>query len=557
MSNRPPLRAAIADPSFTPAAKEGEAVLALLIDADEADEKVREHAERALARMGASGAALVQTHLAAVETQPEARAAMLRVLGRVAQRRDVGTETQASVLQSLLGGLDDVDPRGQRAAAQALGKLGESEPVETALLAKLGGAAPPLRRTLVEALGKVGGARALEALRAIDAGTEKDASQSKVLADALTKLLRVPAREGSVASVTPIDLRARLPRDTEVVFHCRGGLEALVEDELNQRFRGERTRIARVGAVMLVTDRPLAELQEVRTPLYFGFPLPAPEVEKSGESSAAVVSAMTHERTRALLAAITRGPVRYRLEWAAAGHQRGATYECAREIGRISPMLVNDPRGSDWEAVVAIGRGRTFVELWPRGLDDPRTRWRRGDVAGASHPTIAAALVRIAGIDGRDVVWDPFVGSGLELVERGLAGDVRALYGSDLDEKALEVAHRNLKSAGVRAQLFVGDARRARPELAPTVIITNPPFGKRVRIDDDVGELLDGFVAHAAALLPVGGSLVWISPRADRSVAKAEACGLTVDLRMPVDMGGFTAEAQRFLKKSSGDGRKA
>jgi hypothetical protein len=109
------------------------------------------------------------------------------------------------------------------------------------------------------------------------------------------------------------------------------------------------------------------------------------------------------------------------------------------------------------------------------------------------------------------VVWDPFTGSGLELVERGLLGPYARLIGSDLDPKALATAAANLKSAGLeRFELHAADATTFKPE-GVTLIVSNPPMGRRVQ-RGDVAPLLGDFLASAGGLLQPGGRLVWISP---------------------------------------------
>jgi tRNA G10 N-methylase Trm11 len=79
-----------------------------------------------------------------------------------------------------------------------------------------------------------------------------------------------------------------------------------------------------------------------------------------------------------------------------------------------------------------------------------------------------------------------------------------------------------------------------------TLIISNPPMGRRVSRDGNLAPLLDAFLAHAASSLVVGGRLVWLSPFAERSAATARRLGLKVTRYEPVDLGGFPAELQRF-----------
>jgi 23S rRNA G2445 N2-methylase RlmL len=193
------------------------------------------------------------------------------------------------------------------------------------------------------------------------------------------------------------------------------------------------------------------------------------------------------------------------------------------------------------------------IELIP-SVVDPRFTYRTGDVPAASHPTIAAALVRAAGPRGDDVVWDPFAGSGTELCERAMQGPYLTLTGTDLDAGALAVAKANLEAAGAHdVTLIQGEATRINPPgAAPTLIVTNPPLGRRVQRGAGLGPLLDRFIVHAAAVLAPGGRMAWISPFAERTKACAEENGLTVGRVQEVDMGGFPGELQVFRKAKAG-----
>jgi 23S rRNA G2445 N2-methylase RlmL len=183
------------------------------------------------------------------------------------------------------------------------------------------------------------------------------------------------------------------------------------------------------------------------------------------------------------------------------------------------------------------------IELVPR-FPDPRFTYRQADVPAASHPTIAAALARVAGVRPDDVVWDPFVGSALELIERARLGPYAALHGTDIDEGALEAARANLARAGIEAvQLVHADSTAKRPRDV-TLVLTNPPMGRRVA-RGELAPLMDRFVVSAREALVRGGRLVWLSPMPDRTRARLEAEGFTVDLARAVDMGGFSAELQR------------
>jgi 23S rRNA G2445 N2-methylase RlmL len=287
-----------------------------------------------------------------------------------------------------------------------------------------------------------------------------------------------------------------------------------------------------------------SDLFAARTWMTFGFPL-GPVPASPDDPARAIVTSITSAEAQAILRRFTKGPLRYRISFAGGGKRRSVVWRIAVEAqGRVAD-LVNDPAGSAWEAVVHENGALVQVELVPRSAD-ARFAYRVGDVPAASHPTIAAALIRAAGPNPAEVAWDPFAGSGTELCERALAGSYLSLVGSDHDARVLEVARANLEACGARAvTLLEGDATRlVPPGAAPTLIVTNPPLGRRVQRSAALGPLLDRFIAHAARVLAPGGRVAWISPFPERTRESAERAGLRMARALDVDMGGFTAELQ-------------
>jgi tRNA G10 N-methylase Trm11 len=189
------------------------------------------------------------------------------------------------------------------------------------------------------------------------------------------------------------------------------------------------------------------------------------------------------------------------------------------------------------------------IELVPRGFVDERFSYRGATVAASSHPTIAAALARLVPPRPDDVVWDPFVGAGAELVERARLGPYQALIGTDLERAAIDAARANLTAAGIAdATLVVADATTYAPK-GVTLIVTNPPMGRRVQRGAH-GELLERFVDHAARILVPGGALVWAAPDPQKLHARAESAGLVLEHAFTVDMGGFPAEMSVHRKRA-------
>jgi 23S rRNA G2445 N2-methylase RlmL len=553
------LDAALGDPGFTPRASDVPALLDRIASAADGADSAR----RALVRLGVEGVRMTMDR-APSETPPR-RARLVEAVARAA-----ASIQDDLVVRFLCDHLTDAEPRARRFAAIGLGKIRpSSNDVESVAIARELGAAlaieidPSVRRALVAALGRIGGEGALEELdRVSTSGQEREHEKALLVAG------RSIARELPSA----FDPSAPIEPTTSVVLRCRAGLEAILARELEDEPGLVAPKDAWGPRVEGKVKGGLASLLRARTWHSFGFALPA-EAAKDGLEEA-LVRALTSRGAIDLLKSHTRGPVRYRIAWAGGGKRRAVIWNAAARIARACPDLVNDPTESAWEAVVyedraardhrarALGAkrdparppiedaGRVRVELVPR-FEDPRFAYRRGDVPAASHPTIAAALVRIAGVRPDDVVWDPFTGSGTELCERGLAGPYRELIGSDRDANALEVAKANLEAALSgdlnRVRLAQGDALTFAP-TAPTLIITNPPMGRRVLRGADLGATLERFVVRAASLLTRGGRLVWISPLPDRTARAAERARLVATLRRDLDMGGFTAEIQAFSK---------
>jgi tRNA G10 N-methylase Trm11 len=181
--------------------------------------------------------------------------------------------------------------------------------------------------------------------------------------------------------------------------------------------------------------------------------------------------------------------------------------------------MLNDARHVTWTVdLYPDGRGGS-VELRPNLTPDPRFFYRLQDVPAASHPHLAACMARLAGKMEPEIVWDPFCGSGLELIERALLGGVERIFGTDSAAAAIAIARRNFAAAKLDllpAEFLCCDFREftARAGLRPgdvSLIITNPPLGMRVPVHDLRGLIQDLFQAAATVLRP-GGRLVFANP---------------------------------------------
>ena len=191
------------------------------------------------------------------------------------------------------------------------------------------------------------------------------------------------------------------------------------------------------------------------------------------------------------------------------------------------------------------------VELRPKLTPDPRFTYREDDIRAASHPPLAACMARLSGRVNNEIVWDPFCGSGLELIERALLGGVQRIYGTDISPDAIAISRANSAAAQVKAvqwKFACCDFRDyATVEgLGPksvTLMITNPPMGRRIRVPDLRGLLRDLFAVAAKVLKP-GGRLIFANPLRIEPLDPS----LKLKHRKVIDLGGFNCRLEMYLK---------
>ncbi|MCA9651547.1 MAG: HEAT repeat domain-containing protein, partial [Myxococcales bacterium] len=437
--------------------------------------------------------------------------------------------------------LRDDEPRVVREAARAIGKLElpEAEALEPALLEVADQAAPPERRAAVEALGRSGGALTQQRLAR---RPDDDDDLRRRIAEATTLVRRRHGREHEAA----IRLDRALPRPLELRLRGRGGTAEILAQQAAARLSIDADQIQRRGddAVLVPWSGPLGEALAARSALDLALGLPLPP---GSELVDRIVAGLRAPALVEALAAWTDGPLRFRLAFADGGHRRSLRWQVAVRLAERPSPLVNDTREVAWTIEVDERAGR----LWclPRGAD-PRFEYRRADVPAASHPTMAALLAWLGRPRAGEVVWDPFCGSGLELVEASILAPGLHLLGTDLDPRALEIARTNLAAAPIEPaslELHRIDARRfdpARLGRRVSLILTNPPMGRRVVVEHGLHRLLVDLVGHAARVLAPGGRLVWLSPAARATAEAGRARGLRVEELPVVDMGGLRVTPQ-------------
>lgn len=173
--------------------------------------------------------------------------------------------------------------------------------------------------------------------------------------------------------------------------------------------------------------------------------------------------------------------------------------------------------------------------------------YRVGGTEAPMQETLAAALLKLANYSREDILLDPCCGSGTILIEAALMasntppGFLRRhwgfmhhpafdqmewlkvrneldsariplvqnhFYGIDLSREAVRISKVNLKAVGFSREIEISqqDLREYIPSIKPTLIIANPPYGKRLEEENlkpiyrGLGNMVKAVKSRAAIL---------------------------------------------------------
>lgn len=447
--------------------------------------------------------------------------------------------------------LNDPQEKIRRYAIAALPKLARDADDERQLitLAKKP-ASDRERKHLASALSKIGGPETLQH------------------ADTLNPraLQRVKATVLRAETPSSINLSATLTKFSAIDLLLRGraGLEKFVHDEAAEYIRSHKKFHLRETKPALVILNPTAPftLADLFTMRCFGdiaFALPLARTPERKH----LADIITSPAALNIFTTFTTGPIRYRLDFVSKGHQRAAVRELAEFIYAKNPNLINGGGDTPWTIEINSTSKGVRILLVPKITPDPRFSYRRRDIPAASHPPLAACMARLSiplsskrrqdvqtslsPVEANaKIIWDPFCGSGLELIERALLGNVSKIIGTDLSPEALTIAQQNFAAANlpkIQTQFVTTDFRNFDPGPVD-LIVTNPPMGKRVPIPNLRQLIADLFTAAERHLKP-GGRLIFANPL-DLTPTDSN---LKRDLSQLIDFGGFHCRLEKYSKR--------
>lgn len=466
--------------------------------------------------------------------------------------------------------LEDPAEKIRRYAVQALPKLGADDQDEKALLNLWERPVSEReQRAVTRTLERVGGMQTLHRTGLCQSPDARPAQQ------------RLKANVARDSGSGKLELEVPLTDfgGTRLLLECRGGLETVLREEVSEHAICRSTFDATLatpqhhplnsdsGGVELIAQKPfsLTQLLDLRCWSSLVFPLarlPALPHQGAPLPVAELVQAAASAEAFAIVQAFTSGTIRYRWEFPSRRITGSLARRLAEGVHTQRPELLNDPRAALWELRVSETPKMVAVDLVPKFRPDPRFAYRRGDVPAASHPPLAAAIARIARVGlppfhKAERIWDPFCGSGLELAECVLQNAPAHVLGTDLDPDACQVATANVASAlsGIHrdpapvteTRFECSDFRDVQklgiPDRSLTLIVTNPPLGKRVP-QRSLQELMHSLFALSVRLLAPGGRLVLVNPCRNWT----PPAGLSLVSRQTVNLGFAHFPLEKYVR---------
>jgi putative N6-adenine-specific DNA methylase len=219
-------------------------------------------------------------------------------------------------------------------------------------------------------------------------------------------------------------------------------------------------------------------------------------------------------------------------------------------LGARPSVDLDDP---DVTLFVHLVRDHATVYLDLSGGSLHRRGWRARALDAPLKESLAAAILRLSGWDRERPLVDPMCGSGTIAIEAalwarrvapGLARErfgferwachdeaaarrmaelreaARAkirkecppIRGCDIDLGALSIARENAAAAGVTVSFRRASVRDLAPTTPPGVVVTNPPYGERLEVPEevffDLGRAVGRLSGHRVAILAGAPSVV-------------------------------------------------
>lgn len=320
------------------------------------------------------------------------------------------------------------------------------------------------------------------------------------------------------------------------------GLEDIAGDEIVTKFGATATvRELTRGKVLFASDLPATRLLELRS------------VDNIYRHIARLTIGSHREHLRALTLTVSE-------------------LDLSRIVGRGAPGDGSHPDASGQPLTVFVNASRVGKQTYSRfelaaaateGLLTRNRRWQAGaptehdlefrlDLVGeeamlslrlsdqafrfrgearrfseaALRPTVAHALVWLAGPRADERFLDPFCGSGTIVAERA-AYPALSIVGSDIADAAVAAAREN---APPTVTINQWDARQL-PLQAGTVdtVVSNLPFGRQILTTDEIAPLYNDFCGELRRVLAEDGQALLLTDQVEQLTQAAAQAGLAYE----------------------------
>ncbi|MGW5684783.1 methyltransferase domain-containing protein [Nonomuraea sp. NPDC003754] len=163
---------------------------------------------------------------------------------------------------------------------------------------------------------------------------------------------------------------------------------------------------------------------------------------------------------------------------------------------------------------VSVEGDEAVIGLRIAGRPLHRRPYKIGTVPGTLHPPVAAAMVRLAGLERARTVLDPCCGAGTTLIEARAAAPSARYLGADLSPAAVRVAAGNAAAgAGAGIGWLAADAGRIPlPAGSVDVALVNPPWERQVAAGGLLAAGHDRFWSELRRVLKRPGRVVALLP---------------------------------------------
>lgn len=242
-----------------------------------------------------------------------------------------------------------------------------------------------------------------------------------------------------------------------------------------------------------------------------------------------------------------------------------------------------DTQNPDIQLNLYVHNEMAVLSFDTSGVPLHKRGYRQEAVEAPIQETLAAAILRIAKYSAGDILLDPCCGSGTFLIEAALIaskvppgylrrqwgfmnhpdysatewlkvrnefGQHRAIippkhiFGVDISKNAIRATTLNCKAAGFQKEIEIvqADFREFTPSIPPTIVVTNPPYGRRLEEEDTLKPIYRA----------LGDFLKKKCPKSSRgfiftgNLEMTKEIGLAAKRRYPLNNGGIESRLLEF-----------